>query len=177
MYCPNCGQQQVSDEMRFCSRCGLALSELVEWLAGRAPLVLPEEAPVDANSPRRKAMRRAAKLMFFSGALFPLFLLMSIAENEPGPMAVPFFLFFASLMWMLYARLFRDKTAPVKNQTAALNQAGTHPSAFGPAQARGSLPPATTTAIPTSGRQRVRTNELYQPPSVTDHTTKLLDNE
>ncbi len=34
MYCPNCGQQQVSEEMRFCSRCGLALSGLAEWLAG-----------------------------------------------------------------------------------------------------------------------------------------------
>src|SRR5689334_7647741 len=34
MYCPNCGQQQVSDEMRFCSRCGLALTGLAEWLGG-----------------------------------------------------------------------------------------------------------------------------------------------
>ena len=33
MYCPNCGQQQVSGEMRFCSRCGLALTGLAEWLA------------------------------------------------------------------------------------------------------------------------------------------------
>jgi hypothetical protein len=84
-------------------------------------------------------------------------------------------LFFVSLMWMLYARLFSDKTAPVKTQSGAIN--ASQPSAFGPAQGRGSLPPATTTSMPPVGRQRVRTNELYQPPSVTDHTTKLLDNE
>ena len=34
MYCPKCGQQQISDEMKFCSRCGLALSGLADWLAG-----------------------------------------------------------------------------------------------------------------------------------------------
>ena len=39
MYCPKCGQQQVSDEMRFCSRCGLALTGLAEWLGG-APLAV-----------------------------------------------------------------------------------------------------------------------------------------
>ena len=177
MYCPNCGQQQVSEEMRFCSRCGLALTGLAEWLAGRAPLMPRDEAQVDPNSPRRKAFRRAGKLMFFSGALFPLFLIMSIAEGEPGPMVLPFLLFFVSLMWMLYARLFSNKTAPANKQAAAFNQAAAHPSAFGPTQARGSLPPATTTTMPPIGRHQVRTNELYQPPSVTDHTTKLLDNE
>ena len=43
MYCPNCGQQQISDEMRFCSRCGLALSGLMEWLAGGAADVKHKE--------------------------------------------------------------------------------------------------------------------------------------
>ena len=34
MYCPKCGQQQVSDNTRFCSRCGLPIDVLAEWLAG-----------------------------------------------------------------------------------------------------------------------------------------------
>src|SRR5215470_5782169 len=106
MYCPNCGQQQISDEMRFCSRCGLALSGLAEWLAGgRLPLKREDEAPA-ALSPRRKGIRRAAKLMFFSGALFPVFLAFSIAVEEGGPMSIPCGLFFISLVMMLYARLF-----------------------------------------------------------------------
>ena len=47
MYCPNCGQQQISDEMRFCSRCGLALSGLAEWLArGGVPAKPEEKSPV-----------------------------------------------------------------------------------------------------------------------------------
>jgi hypothetical protein len=74
-------------------------------------------------------------------------------------MFVPIAVFFVSLVMMLYARLFSDKTAPVGHQTAQTT-------ALGSTSARGSL-----------GAQQVRTNELIQPPSVTDHTTKLLDNE
>src|SRR5215207_1002707 len=138
MYCPNCGQQQVSEEMRFCSRCGLALTGLAEWLAGGSlPVKRPDKTPVSELSPRRKNMRRAAKLMFFSGVLFPVFLLVSLAADEGGPMVIPFFVFFVSLVWMLYARLFSNKNVPVNIQPAQTT-------ALGSASARGSLPPATT---------------------------------
>ena len=50
MYCPNCGQQQISEEMRFCSRCGLALSGLAEWLAGgRLPAKRVDDEQVAAR--------------------------------------------------------------------------------------------------------------------------------
>lgn len=172
MYCPNCGQQQISDEMRFCSRCGLALSGLAEWLAGgRLPLKRAEESKAsDPASPRRKGIRRAGKLMFFSAMLFPIFLVISLAVDEGGPMVIPFLLFFISLTMMLYARLFSDKHAPLNQQYQSPQT-----SALGSASARGSLPPAQSNPIP--ARQHVRTNELAQPPSVTENTTRLLDNE
>jgi uncharacterized membrane protein YvbJ len=86
MYCPNCGQQQISDEMRFCSRCGLALSGLAEWLAGiRMPAKRVDDEQVAAPSPRRKGMRRAAKVMFFSGVLFAIFLVISLVVEHGGP--------------------------------------------------------------------------------------------
>jgi endogenous inhibitor of DNA gyrase (YacG/DUF329 family) len=170
MYCPNCGQQQMSDEMRFCSRCGLALSGLAEWLAeGRLPVTRADEARA-SESPRRKGMRRATKLMFFSGVLFPVCLVLSLISNHGEPMVVPFVVFFVSLVWLLYARLFSDKTAPLNIQAAQT-------SALGSNSTRSSLPPATNITIPGVGRQQVRTNELAEPPSVTEHTTRLLDNE
>ena len=172
MYCPNCGQQQVSEEMRFCSRCGLALGGLSDWLAhGRVPLIRREEAQAEPMSPRRKNIRGAAKMMFFTGVLFPLFLIISIAEEEPGPMAVPFMLFFISLAWMLYARLFSDKHAKRELPTAQT-------SVLGPTPTRNALPPPINVPIPgvPIGRNP-RTNELAGPPSVTENTTRLLDNE
>jgi hypothetical protein len=75
-----------------------------------------------------------------------------------------------SLVWMLYARLFSDKTAPLDYQAPQT-------SVLGQTSARGSLPPATNIPMPGLGRQQVRTNELAQPSSVTEHTTRLLDNE
>ncbi len=170
MYCPNCGQQQISDEMKFCSRCGLALSGVAEWLAnGRLPIKREEAAP-NALSPRRKGIRRAAKLMFFSAVLFPVFLAISIAVEEGGPLAIPFGLFFISLVMMLYARLFSDKgAAPLPIQSVQTSALGSTAAPY--------LPPATNMPIPQGGRHRVRTNDLAQPPSVTDHTTRLLDNE
>jgi len=172
MYCPNCGQQQVSDEMRFCSRCGQALSGLAEWLAGvSVPVTRAERRQAAAvASPRRKGIRRAAKLMFFSGVLFPIFLVISLAIDEGGPLIIPVLLFFVSLVMMLYARLFSDRHAPITYQSPQT-------SVPGPTSTRSSLPPATSIPVPNAGRQQVRTNELAQPPSVTEHTTRLLDNE
>ena len=157
--------------MRFCSRCGLALSGLSDWLAhGRVPLIRREEAQAEPPSPRRKHIRRAAKMMFFTGVLFPLFLIISIAEDDPGPLAVPFMLFFISLAWMLYARLFIDKPAARELPTS-------QPSVLGPNPTRSALPPPISVPVSGVGRQQVRTNELAQPPSVTENTTRLLDNE
>lgn len=171
MYCPNCGQQQVSEEMRFCSRCGLALSGLAEWLAGvRVPAKRVDDEHVAAPSPRRKGMRRAAKVMFFSAVLFIIFLVISVAAEEPGPMVVPFTVFFVGLVMMLYARLFSAKTAPATEQVAQT-------SALPSTTARGSLPPAANMPMPGFDRKQVRTNELAQPASVTENTTRLLDNE
>jgi endogenous inhibitor of DNA gyrase (YacG/DUF329 family) len=168
MYCPNCGQQQISDEMKFCSRCGLALTELAEWLAG-GRIQRVEQAPGSEPSPRRKNIRRAAKLMFFTGVLFPIFLVICLAVNEGGPMIIPFILLFISLVWMLYARLFISNTPRVNYQAPQTT-------ALGSVSARNSLPPATTTSIP-AGRPQVRTNELAQPRSVTENTTRFFENE
>jgi len=171
MYCPNCGQQQISDEMKFCSRCGLALSGLAEWLAaGVLPAKRSDESQVAAVSPRRKGIRRAAKLMFISGVLFVVFLVLSLAIDEGAPMILPVAVFFVSLVLMLYARLFSDPTAP---GNAPVIQTTAGQQTFGSNPTRSTLPPAS--AIPIMGPEQVRTNELAQPPSVTERTTRLLD--
>ena len=176
MYCPNCGQQQVSNEMRFCSRCGLALSGLADWLAGGHVMAARTyEAPVPPSgllplSPRRKNIRRSAKLMFFSGVLFPIFLIFALAAEHPGPLVVPFIVFFPALAWMLYARIFSDPNPVIKDQTTQTSRLASPP-------ARAPLPPASTIPISDLRGSQVRTNELAQPPSVTENTTRFLDKE
>jgi hypothetical protein len=85
-------------------------------------------------------------------------------------MIVPIFVFFVALIWMLYARLFVEDSSAIKSQPAQA-------SGLGPMSAGGALPPASNIGIHGVGEQRVRTKELAQPPSVTEHTTRLLDQE
>jgi len=163
MYCPNCGQQQISNEMKFCSRCGLALSGLVEWLAGgEVPAKRADERQVEVVSPRSKGIRRAAKLMFLSGVLFVIVLVFSLAIDEGAPMILPVGLFFVSLVMMLYARLFSDATGPVKSRVIPASAGQT----LAPNQTQSGLPPATNTAIPILSAEQVRTNELADRKSV-----------
>ena len=170
MFCPNCGQQQVSDEMRFCSRCGIALSGLAEWLTGgMLPAKTTEDKPVPGTSPRRKGMRRAGKVMFVSGVLFPVILVFSLLIDEGAPMVLPIAVFFVALVMMLYARLFMDNNA---STTPGIKDSAAHTSALGTNATRASLPPPSISAIV---RPQVKTNELAEPPSVTEHTTKLLE--
>lgn len=171
MYCPRCGQQQVSDDTRFCSRCGLPVTGLAEWVAGvGAPAVRAEAPQVSSPSPRRKGIRRGAKLMFFGGVMFPIFLMLALIVDEPAPLLIPLMVFFAGLTFMLYSRLFAEDFPTAKGQPA-------HAHGLGAASAGGALPPGSNLWAQGVGGQPVRTAELVQPPSITEHTTKLLDKE
>ena len=168
MYCPRCGQQQVSDEMRFCSRCGLLLTGLAQWVNSGA-LPAPSEKQVSPQSPRRKGMRRGAKVMFLSAVAFPVFLFFSILVDAGEPIFLPFVSFFVGLAILLYARLFSDPNAPATQQQFQM------PGHNVPAAT--ALPPASYMPAADIHGQRVRTKELAEPPSVTENTTRLLDNE
>ncbi len=171
MYCPKCGQQQVADNVRFCSRCGLPIGEVSEWMAGGAALAVLEEAASPALiSPKRKNIRRGAKLMFMSAVLLPVFFGISLLVDGPGPLIVPFTIFLAGLSLYLYARLFGEELPPAKSQPA-------QPSRLAAMSGGNALPPASNLWVDSVGRQRARTSELAQPPSVTEHTTKLLNND
>ena len=171
MYCPQCGLQQISDNTRFCSRCGLAIGGLTEWLSGNAMLATPPVLPTLYPSPRRKGMKNGAKLMFLSGVLLPIFFGLALMVDEPAPLLIPFTIFLAGLFYLLYSRLFLEASPaphqaylppPVRLASPAYNQA---------------LPPASASAMGNLGQNQARTSELAQPASVTEHTTRLLDND
>ena len=109
--------------------------------------------------------------MFVSGVLFPVLLAISLAVEEGGPMIVPVLIFFVGLTIMLYSRLFIEDNPAFQSDPAQTTRLASEASA---------LPPASTIPIHIPGdfaRPRMRTNELAQPRSVTEHTTKLLDQE
>lgn len=182
MYCPQCGLKQVNNQVRFCSCCGFQLGGVTELLNNQGmqayqfpPNQLPPVLPKQ-NSPRRKGMKNGAKLMFLSAALTPVFIAFSAMADHPGPMLIPFTIFFAGLCWLLYSRIFGEETAIPQMQQFHQQFGVTPPQQFGANPPRSALPGAENYPVRMTP-QRINTSEIVNPPSVTDHTTHLLDKE
>lgn len=181
MYCPKCGKESVTNEMKFCSGCGLQLSEVKEVVEG-----LPKEEN-ENNSPKRKGIKRATKSFVLGislgilGYLFALTKILldgRIPVNDPTrdlliPLKylflacyflAPFFVLFG-IARIIYALAFekgqlleKDLVLKTKNLKSVTPKA--------------ELPVAQS--IPVSFWQTTKTSELVAPPSVTERTTKLL---
>ncbi|HWS89177.1 MAG TPA: zinc ribbon domain-containing protein [Pyrinomonadaceae bacterium] len=169
MFCPKCGQQS-SDEVRFCPRCGLQLAGLPAYIAGN-DLMANRPAPARAEEMTAKKLgtRRGAKLMFFSVILFPIFIALGIFADNPVTLLVPLMVFLTGLVMLLYARIFGDELIPTRHRASNrdLGAGADRPALGGP----------TFAPAPLFNQQRANTAEIYQPPSVTENTTKLLDKD
>ena len=161
MYCPQCGQQQ-SEEIRYCSRCGLSLYEIGLWLGGSGELINPESEQRQV-SPRRRHIVGAAKVAFFSGILCPIGLFVSAMQKEPQWLEIPLVVFLASFVWMLYCRLFMKGDQDCANQRRR-SVYSADKIYLPPSQSSGTVLEA----------HRVDTAEMAQPPSITEYTTNLL---
>jgi hypothetical protein len=167
MHCPDCGQQQVSEETRFCSRCGLPLSLISEVVANRGTL-----PGLERNKPlvTRKAgmFVGIAVTVFFLLVMAPLLAFMN-AREQLVAIAVVFGIFIggliitASLMFLKNERDF-DRKNPRQVKGAA-----------------NALPPQQQQAVPAQNyappkKSPWETDNLGRP-SVTEGTTKLLQDE
>jgi hypothetical protein len=169
MFCPKCGQQQVSEEMRFCSRCGLQLGVVTELLASGGSAAGIATGTKSGKRPlANRHARQGAKTMFISGVLLPLAFVFSIIFDSPVPLLLPFLVFMAGLSWMFYFRLFGEETSATP-QTDAPARPGERQPTYLPAQHG--------TPVSDFNNPSHRTAEIVQPPSVTEHTTRLLDDK
>jgi hypothetical protein len=70
MYCPKCSQQQASDNVRFCSRCGFQLNVIKELLASDStPKPITKEGPDSTAISRQRNVNLGAMLMLVGAAL------------------------------------------------------------------------------------------------------------
>jgi len=179
MYCPQCGQQQVSDVTRYCSRCGFPLDGVTAVLVNRGALPTQYTQPgYKKLSPRSKGVRQGALLMLSTILLVPLMAIIGVAIlNLPavivGITAVSCFL--GGLLRIFYALLMEDSVAPMNSEPMSGYAQPGMPQ-FGQSAQNPGLPPGSMNAPP-GWRPRPNTAEIYQPPSVTENTTRLLDKD
>jgi hypothetical protein len=178
MYCPRCGQQQVSDEIKFCSKCGFQLGLMPELLRNNG--FLPQLYHLE-NAPQSLLTRRNG--LVFGGLWFVFFTLLmtsvlAIAGGDEIVALSAVLGLFGSIIIMIASLAFLPgKKKAMPSFQTAIHQ--TVPASLGNPSASKALPPeqsipASQYAPPTAGWKSPDTGELVRPASVTEDTTKLL---
>lgn len=173
MHCPQCGQKSISGEMSFCKNCGFSLAGVKELLAtdGISP-TLGKESNKPPQSPRRKGVRHGVVLLFIAMVFMPL---IDLIGNHRGDF-LPLMFLMAGLMRILYAVIFQEGAPRKKKQDGVLHDAAPITTdQLGTAIRGSALPPARSVPVEAFNARRVETAEMVHPPSVTEHTTKLLN--
>lgn len=172
MYCPRCSNEQGLEEMRFCSRCGFPMAGVAMLIENSG--IIPQVG--DAQPSRRRRIIRDSLLLTL--AAWQIVLLSSFLWNIGGQFEgvvklvslVFFILGIAGLLRFAYAFLFIDDTA--QSQTTV---AGTSSRTMPENQTRAALP--SPQSVPVSDYlARTNTREIVSQPSVTENTTRLLEN-
>jgi hypothetical protein len=174
MHCPVCGQQQISEETRFCSRCGFLLTGVAEVVkAGGLVSVKSAGFTGSSDSRKRRGIKQGVFWAMLALLVVPLMALLTIFLHIPPVLPVLGMLIFAvgGLLRIAYAVLFETGNSPGRFPEQLMRDL----------ESRVALPPTQSTpasAYTAPGGSWRDTNELERvPASVTDSTTKLLQNE
>jgi hypothetical protein len=180
MFCPQCGQQQVTGVTRFCSRCGFPLDGVVQLLTngGLLPVYQNPDEPVPISA-RRKGVKQGG-LLFLSGALIVPILGMFASYTNAAFIEIlaalaAIICFLGGPLRMLYAALFEEPAPNPFRPYGPPTPMPVHPQQFGPPPQRPALTPPP--ARVQGSWRRPNTAELANRPSVTENTTRLLDKE
>jgi hypothetical protein len=178
MFCPQCGQQQVSETVRYCSRCGFLLEGVSAVVAsgGQLPMRYVQSANRELSA-RSKGVRQGALLMLSTILVVPIVAILTVNLDILPHIIIPLaaiFCFIGGLLRMLYALIMEDAYPPV-----ATPELGSYAPPVAPqlesrrpiASVQGSFTPAQ------AWKPRPNTAEIFTPPSVTENTTRLLQKE
>jgi len=182
MYCPRCGQQQISNETKFCSRCGFQMGLIPELIANNGILPQLVELYQQKQSWFTRKNGVVFSLMWFVAwvMMIPAFFGIAGEEDAAGVSAV--FGLFTTIMLLIFSLGFLKKSqktisipALEAHQVQAASLYGTPPNqqALPPQQ---SVPVESYTA-PHGAWRTPDTGEFATPGSVTDSTTKLLSKD
>lgn len=179
MYCPQCGQQQASDVVRYCSRCGFLLDGVIYLLHNNG--LLPAAAPSTPGevSPRRRGVKQGGLMLLVGAVLVPILAVFASFTNaiffEIISAIAAIVCFMGGPLRMIYAALF-EEGAPRPTAMPLSSYSPPPLQSRMAAPSRASLPPPPVNqTLP--WRVRPNTAELVSPPSVTENTTRLLDKD
>ncbi|MBK8467342.1 MAG: zinc ribbon domain-containing protein [Chloracidobacterium sp.] len=179
MFCPQCGQEKISNETNYCSRCGFLLVAVNDLLqtGGINPLATSTNNSA-IQSARKRGLKQGLFLFLLTFLVAPLMGMISLALNvEPIAVGVAVIIcFIGGLLRMVYALMFEsaEPSAPTLEEKIVAGTASLHSAKPNFLPPQNTVPDAQFFA-PASGNWR-DTNDLT-PTSVTESTTKLLEKD
>jgi hypothetical protein len=172
MYCPKCSQQQVSEQQRFCSRCGFPLSGVADLVAADGVLPAPEKK-ARRRSPRYEGVRQGVILLMLAVVLLPLVEVIGPPYHE----ALVFMFLLASFMRAGYALIFQEGAAKRSPDASESRSSQTATAELSGGEHGAALPPASGRPVADFNSRQGEMAGQARPSSVTDNTTKLLDDQ
>ena len=175
MFCPKCSQQQISDETRFCSRCGFQLNVVKALLSDDNP-AQSEEITKPDRSLRKRDMTIGAALMF----LFA-FIVAALTVDMPSSHSARIILL--AIAWLVLSLLINIKPLiqyflrADDSVSAADDSSASKIFSKFTAQNKKSLSEARSIPAADLIMPNVNTAEMVMPPSITEPTTNLLNKE
>ena len=182
MFCPRCNQEQISESVRYCSRCGLPLEGVRAALASDGLAEDPAAAPPTPDRSLRKRDLTIGAMLMFLCALVAAALTVDMPPSHSARIVLLVVAWLGLSLLINLGPLFRyffgggSATPSAEGlmtkrgrQTLTRPDEQNHPPALSPA----SFVPASS--LP--GVRDAKTAEVAAPPSVTDQTTRLLDGE
>ena len=148
MFCSKCGQEQASESVRFCSRCGFKLGTIEEGLA-------------------KRLITMAMYLVITICAII------GWGSVTAGPAYMQLRVIITVIAAITFYLLFSGDLTHIFNKSCSKNiEQKKH---IAPASQETALPPAHSIPVSSLGSHRVNTAEMVQPASVTEQTTISLD--
>lgn len=177
MHCPVCGQKQIAEDTRFCSRCGFPLAGVSYLMVNNG--VFPDVQTEKTSKPdtkRKRGIKKGLMIFLLTFLIVPIAVIITIATRTTEPFAVVLLAILfgvGGLLRMAYAMLFESN-----DEIADTNHKFKTPLAkVLEKKAAKSLPdqtsiPVSDYAAPRAGNWR-DTNDLA-PHSVIENTTRQL---
>jgi hypothetical protein len=182
MFCPRCSQEQISEETKFCSRCGLPLGLVSEILTNGGFLSIPN---AHETKTKRKLFTRKNGLIFslfwfifFAMMLTPIF--GGAVGDDAGALVFAIIGIMGGIILAIASFAFLNKTP--KNYDAFNRESANYQTQNLYAANQSALPPQQTQPVqsyvsPANSWRAPDTGEMVQPQSVTEVTTRLLRKE
>jgi hypothetical protein len=171
MFCPKCSQEQASDDIRFCSRCGFQLN-IVKALLVNDRMPAEDASRKVSRSFSKRDMSIGALLMFLA-ALVVAALTVGLPPFHSGP------ILFLMVSWLALTLLINIKpmyqyfTKP--DDASALGDGSADMPTFAGMANLASLPESQSVPVDMYFAPVANTADIKTPASVTEETTNLLD--